>query len=32
MVKIVTDKTTNEKYAAKIYNKSEIKDKIKKGV
>ena len=30
MVKIVTDKTTNEKYAAKIYNKSEIKDKIRK--
>ena len=30
MVKIVTDKITNEKYAAKIYNKSEIKDKIRK--
>ena len=30
MVKIVTDKITNEKYAAKIYNKSETKDKIRK--
>ena len=30
IVKIVTNKSTNEKYAAKIYNKSDIKDEIKK--
>ena len=30
IVRVVINKLTNEKYAAKIYNKSEIKDKIKK--
>ena len=30
LVKIVIDKETNDKYAAKIYNKSDIKDKIRK--
>jgi len=30
IVKVVTNKITNENYAAKIYDKSEIKDKIRK--
>ena len=30
IVKIVTNKSTNEKYAAKIYNRADIKDEIRK--
>lgn len=30
IVKICTDKLTNENYAMKIYNKSELKDKVRK--